>query len=160
MKKALLVSVLILIVWLYHLPADAPPLWKTYVLEEEVIHPFGITDYTLLSFMWYESRYNEKAENPVTKARGVLQILPVMVNEANRLRSLFGDSIRYTWQDAWTVDKSIEIWYLVQGYHNPEYDLQKACQIWFGRGIQYDGMTWREYYKDVQAYITVLSSGE
>lgn len=119
-------------------------------------YPFGITDKVLLSFMWYESRYNTAAEQTVTKARGVLQILPVMIAEANRLRQRQGSDRRYTWEDAWCVDSSVEIWYLVQQYHNPDYDLALACQVWFGRGVQYDGKTWREYHRDVEQYLATI----
>ena len=147
-------------VWILSSSAEAPPSHVKVEYKEpepKVDYPFGIEDHSLLSVMWYESRFNKTAVNPVSGARGVLQILPIMINEANRLRRLQGSDIRYTWDDAWDVEKSIEIWYLVQNYHNPDYDLQKACMIWFGRGVQYDGKTWREYHRDVHQYLISLS---
>lgn len=154
MMKRMSLLILILILWLYHLPADAPPV-GVYTEEPKVkkVYPFDLEDHTLIAFMWYESRFDVKAEQKVTKARGVLQILPVMINEANRICKITDSPIRYNWQDAWDVNKSIEIWYLVQNYHNPEYNLIEACKIWFGRGVQYDGKTWHVYYDDVLSYI-------
>jgi hypothetical protein len=112
---------------------------------------FNVTDAFLNAVIGYESTWNDSAENPVTKARGILQILPIMIDEANRLQISKGSEVRYTWDDAWSVEKSIEIWYLVQNHHNPTYDSKRACQIWFGIGIQYDGMTWKEYHQSVLA---------
>jgi len=106
------------------------------------LHPFGITDDILLAFVKVESNFDKYAENPITKARGILQITQVMIDEANRIVGWQ----KYTWDDAWSPEKSIEIWYLVQNYFNPEYGIQKAAQIWFGVGVQYDGLTWERYY--------------
>ena len=139
---------------------DAPPTHIEYKHSESatITYPFGIEDTVLLSFIRLESNFNEKAVNPVTGARGILQILPVMVAEANRLQTIYGHSTVYTWDDAWDAQRSIEMWYLVQEHHNPQYDLQKACQIWFGRGVQYDGMTWREYHQKIENYLTFYST--
>ena len=143
--------------WILSTSAEAPPTYIEYTEPEPIIeYPFGISDTMLLSFIRLESNFNEQAVNPVTGARGILQILPVMINEANRLQSLLGNPIQYTWDDAWSVEKSIEIWYLVQNYHNPDYNIQEACKIWFGRGVQYDGMTWIEYHKKVEHYLNAL----
>lgn len=156
MKKILMMLVCI---WIISISAEAPPTHIEYTLPEPKIeYPFGIEDTVLLSFIRLESNFNEKAVNPVTGARGILQILPVMVAEANRLQAIHGKSLVYTWDDAWDVAKSIEIWYLVQGHHNPDYDLQRACQIWFGRGVQYDGMTWREYHEKVKTYLITYTT--
>ena len=148
-------------VWILSSSAEAPPShvkveYKEPEPESKTDSPFGIEDPILLSFMWYESKYDVNAEQTVTKARGVLQILPIMIEEANRLRSLQKSSIRYTWDDAWSVEKSIEIWYLVQNHHNPNYNLQEACKIWFGRGVQYDGTTWVEYHAGVNSFLSTL----
>lgn len=115
------------------------------ITEPEPIYPFGMADYMLRAFVKVESNFNENAVNPVSGARGILQILPVMIKEVNRILV----TEKYTWDDAFDAKKSIEIWYIVQGYHNPEYTLEKACQIWFGIGIQYNGWTWVEYLSNV-----------
>ena len=152
---------IVLLLWMGMVSAEAPHSWGEYMEPEpKVIYPFGLEDTTLLSFMWYESRYDSTAVNPVSKARGVLQILPIMIEEANRLQRLKKSDTYYTWDDAWSVQKSIEIWYLVQNHHNPNYDIQEACKIWFGRGVQYDGMTWVEYHRGVERYLSTLSEKE
>lgn len=156
MKKMKYLSI-VLVLWIIGLWVEAPPTYmEQKIPEPKKETPFGIEDPVLLAFMWYESRYVDTAEQKITGARGVLQILPIMIKEANRIRLKQGSDISYTWEDAWSVDKSVEIWYLVQQYHNPEYNLEKACQIWFGKGVQYDGMTWIDYHEDVNNYLTSL----
>jgi len=106
---------------------------------------YNVKDPFLRSVIRYESNFNERAVNPYSKARGVLQILPVMICEVNKY-----SDVKYTWNDAWDPVKSIEIWWIVMDKRNPEYHYDKACRIWFGTGIQkHDGMTWEDYYNEV-----------
>ena len=143
-------SVLMWLFWLWVPPAKAPEasLKPIYILEQKALHPWGVDDPILEAFIWFESRWEPDAKNKVTGARGILQILPSMIDEVNRilLKEYKIKWLKYTWKDAWDPEKSIEIWYLVQTYHNPDYDVQRACQIWFGMGTQWDGMTWVEYF--------------
>ena len=121
-----------------------------------IVEPIKEIDTVLSAFIQLESNYDSTAVNPVSRARGILQILPVMIDEANRLSTLKGNDVHYTWDDAWSIDKSIEIWYLVQGHHNPTYNIPKACRVWFGSGVQYDGMTWVQYYNKILKYIKAI----
>ncbi len=138
MKRFLIFIISILLSIQLNLYAE-PKLITLYVPQP--LHPFGITDDVLLAFVQLESNFDMYAENPVTKARGILQILPVMIDEANKVAGWQ----KYTWDDAWLPERSIEIWYLIQNYYNPEYNVQKAAQLWFGTGIQFDGLTWEGY---------------
>ena len=117
----------------------APISHPTPVFYIEVSEPliiFNMKDPLLRAVAWYESRYNERAVNKHSGARGLLQIIPVMIKEVNKICKKTGNPARYTWNDAWDPQKSIEIWWIVQNYHNPEYDIAKAVKIWFGRGVQ------------------------
>lgn len=105
------------------------------------IYSFGVEDPLLRAFMYVESKFKDDVVNPVTGARGVLQILPIMIREVNRIQK----DVTYTWDDAFSIEKSIEIWYKIQHHHNPNYDIGKACRVWFGKGVQYDGLTWETY---------------
>jgi len=132
----------------------APIVHCLYIIEEEPLYAYNIQDAMLRAFVRFESNFKEDAVNPVSGARGILQILPPMIKEVNRIvRKKDKDAIKYTWSDAWDAQKSIEIWYIVQNYHNPEYNIQKACRIWFGIGIQYDGLTWTGYHKGILKYL-------
>ena len=56
-----------------------------------------------------ESRGDNNAYNESEKAAGCLQIRPIMVREVNRNLKLMNKSIRYTLDDRWSREKSIEM---------------------------------------------------
>ena len=106
---------------------------------------YNVQDPFLRAVICFESNFNERAVNPYTKARGILQILPIMIREVNKY-----SDVRYTWNDTWDPVKSIEMWWIIMNKKNPEYYPDKACRIWFGVGKQkHDGMTWEDYYNEV-----------
>jgi len=122
---------------------------RVVILNDGPVYIYNATDPFLRAVICYESNFNERAVNPYSKARGILQILPVMIREVNK----YGYS--YTWNDAWDPEKSIEIWWIVMNKRNTEYYYDKAVKIWFGTGKQkHDGMTWHDYYKKVMAIYT------
>ncbi len=54
--------------------------------------------------------------------RGILQITPIYVEEANRLQT---DRL-FTHDDAFDIASSLEMFGIVQGHHNPEQSLERA----------------------------------
>jgi hypothetical protein len=139
-------NLLIIALFLLSFTVKAPEGLQYFILLELLpLHPYNIQDPLLLSFVKVESDFKEDAVNEVSGARGILQILPCMIDEVNRILKLN----KYTWDDAFNAFKSMEIWYIIQQYHNPEYDIEKACKIWFGKGVQYDGCTWEDYQRKV-----------
>jgi len=129
---------------LINLTLTAPDNGRADVPAGEVLYIYNVSDPFLRAIIRFESNYNADAVNPYTKARGILQILPVMINEVNK----YSDT-RYTWNDAYDPAKSVEIWYIIQGAKNPKYYPDKAIRLWFGTGKQHDGMTWCDYYQKV-----------
>ena len=88
-----------------------------------------------LALIDVESEYDTLAENKYTKARGILQIMPIFVKEANRLQ----DTIKYEWIDAWNVDKSLDMFNII----NPEQDIDLAIKRhnpnakgWYSRRVK------------------------
>ena len=149
--KRMTILILILIVF-SGLRVFAPREKVLYIEEAEPIYIFNMKDPLLRAVARAESNYDPLIVNKVSKARGLLQIMPSMITEVNRICKKLGIDEHYTWNDAFDPVKSIRIWYIVQGHLNPEYDVNLACQIWFGRGVQYDGMTWVEYSDRVKRY--------
>jgi hypothetical protein len=142
------------IFWVFTLRAMAPCDNSFIVISPELICKYGVDDSILRAFISLESGFKEDAVNPITGARGILQILPPMVTEVNRIMKEYDlPEVQFTWDDAWDAEKSIEIWYIVQSYHNLDYDVKKACRLWFGVGTQYDGLTWGGYHKLIQKRI-------
>jgi len=120
---------------------------------------FKISEPFLKSQIQFESNFNPYAVNPHSGARGILQYMKIMIDEANKIfrimhpqNQVSESSLKpeYTWDDAFDPEKAIEMYWLIQNYKNPEYYYDRACRIWFGIGIQkHDGMTWEDYYTEV-----------
>ena len=87
-------------------------------------------DKLVMAISFTESRFNPDA---VGKAgdTGHLQITPVYVNEINRL---YGTD--YTIEDAFDIDKSLEMFYLMQQFKNPTGNLEQAI-YYHNKSAQY-----------------------
>lgn len=102
------------------------------VTEEEVelITESTNWDKFIAAVIWKESRGNETCVGDNGKAVGVLQIHPIMVREANRILKMKKIDKEYTYEDRYSREKSIEIFNIVQDFHNTEHDFDRALQIW------------------------------
>lgn len=97
---------------------------------------------------------NPLAINPISGAIGLMQITESTINEANRLSLMYRLGKKYKLKDAWSPEVSIEIWRLLNKHHNPEYEIDKACRLWFGSGKEIgSGRTWEDYKKLIQKHI-------
>ena len=87
-------------------------------------------DKLVMAISFTESRFNPDA---VGKAgdTGHLQITPVYVKEINRL---YGTD--YTIEDAFDIDKSLEMFYLMQQFKNPTGNLEQAI-YYHNKSAQY-----------------------
>lgn len=75
-----------------------------------------------------ESKLNDKTVNGVHA--GFLQISKVAVAECNRINKIKKVSKRYTLQDRFNHQKSIEMFYTIQGFYNPSGDLHYGILLW------------------------------
>ena len=62
------------------------------------------------------------------RAIGPMQIHKIMVDEINRIQ----DSIKFTYLDRWSLQKSIQMFNIYQEYWNPTKDIIIAKRIWNG----------------------------
>ena len=83
-------------------------------------HRDDLTDWQMLTLalMLTESRFTPEAVGAAGD-RGILQLLPVYVEEANRLAGT-----HYTPEDAHDIGKALEIFGIVQGAYNPGHDIE------------------------------------
>lgn len=102
-------------------------------------------DDMLNSFMWVESNYDTDTVNSLGYG-GILQIGSEMIAECNRILKLKGSPLKYVLSDRLNSTKSVEMWYLIQGYWNPDYDLVKAAKIW-------NPLASKEYLKRIKKHI-------
>ena len=70
-----------------------------------------------------ESSDNDNAHNLSEDAVGCLQIRPIMVREVNRLLKRRGEERRYTLEDRWSRQKSIEM-FLVYNFRITNFEEQ------------------------------------
>ena len=94
-------------------------------LEVELVEPvFVKPTYTLdvepliQAMIMVESEGNDSAYHKGEKAAGCLQIRPIMVREVNRILEIQNSELEYTLEDRWSREKSIEMFHIVNGYHN------------------------------------------
>ena len=96
-----------------------------------------------------ESGYNPRAING--HHVGYLQISPILVKECNRILAQRKDPKRYTLQDRYSKEKSIEMFILIQEFYNPGRDIEKAIRLWNG-GPNYGIRSTQGYYNKVMKY--------
>ena len=80
----------------------------------------------LQAIITVESNGKLDAYNKREQAVGILQIRPIMLKHANKIIGYE----KYSLEDRWSKDKSIEIFWIVQESHNPTMSLDQACHIW------------------------------
>ena len=98
----------------------------------------SLDDWTILqmAIMLTESEYNPKAVGK-TKDYGILQITPVYVKECNRILR----EEKYVHEDAFDIDKSLEMFYIIQSHYNPDEDLDTAIRChnragWYAQRVK------------------------
>lgn len=81
---------------------------------------------------------------------GVMQITPILVRECNNILKSKKSKKRFTLADRYSVEKSKEMFLLIQSYHNPTNSIEKAIRSWNG-GLHYSVRATNKYYKKVMS---------
>lgn len=81
---------------------------------------------------------------------GAMQITPIFVKECNNILKNLKSNKRYTLDDRYSVEKSKEMFLLIQKYYNPENNVEKAIRSWNG-GVKYSIKATEKYYRKVLA---------
>ena len=143
--------ILLLIIWLSWLQCHAPESKIIPVPKGEIFYLWTSCPIER-AFIRLESNFKTDVVNSVSGAIGVLQITTVMIADVNKICKRIGLKRHYKIQDAFSPEKSLEIFRIAIIWYDPA-DLQEACKIWFGRGKQHDGWTWKEYHKKLVGYL-------
>ena len=77
-----------------------------------------------------------------------MQISPILVRECNDILERRKKKRRYKLEDRFSVEKSKEMFLLIQSYHNPSNDVEKAIRLWNG-GVNYSVKATQDYYNKV-----------
>ena len=79
---------------------------------------------------------------------GAMQITPILVEDCNLILQKQKSKKRYTLKDRYSVEKSKEMFLLVQRYYNPTNSIERAIRSWNG-GVHYSVRATNRYYKKV-----------
>lgn len=139
------VSTALLLLSLYPAKAGiATP--KKEVHEEEKVFDWAPV---IEAIIYVESGGDDMAEG-WGSAVGALQITPILVREVNLILTRRGQEGCYTLADRYDRAKSIEMFYLIQSYFNPNNDIEQAIRAWNG-GMGYSRKGTQRYYDKVMA---------
>ena len=104
-----------------------------------------------------ESKLNDKEVNGVHA--GFLQIAKVTVAECNRINKLNGVSTRYTLQDRFNHQKSIEMFWIIQKFYNSKLDIDYMVLLWKeGRSAMKKPKRKTSYYNKVMNVYNKLTN--
>jgi hypothetical protein len=98
-----------------------------------------------------ESKGNAKAHNANGDCVGILQITPILVKQCNIWLKDQKSKKRYTLKDRYDVEKSKEMFIMIQEHYNPSHNVEKAIRLWNG-GPNYSVKKTNGYYKKVMKY--------
>jgi hypothetical protein len=98
-----------------------------------------------------ESEGNQKAFNTNGNCAGILQITPGLVKQCNIWLRAKKSKKRYTLADRYNVEKSKEMFVMIQTYYNKSNNVEKAIRIWNG-GPGYTVEGTNDYLKKVMEH--------
>ncbi len=114
------------------------PCWELqpWVIDEltcnDIPKPVDTLALLLDAMIQVESRGNDSAYAKSENAVGCLQIRPVMVREVNRFLKKLGKEKRYTLEDRWSRDKSLEMFNIWYRYRHDDSSLEVIARSWNG----------------------------
>jgi len=79
---------------------------------------------------------------------GAMQITPILVKDCNNILQKQKSKKRYTLADRYSVEKSKEMFLLIQSHYNPMNSVEKAIRSWNG-GVKYSVRATNRYYRKV-----------
>lgn len=83
---------------------------------------------------------------------GAMQITPILVAECNNILKKRKSKKRYTLRDRFSLEKSKEMFLLMQSHFNPLNDIEKAIRSWNG-GNKYSVKRTQGYFEKVMKCI-------
>ncbi len=123
----------------------------TYTLDVEPL---------IQAMIMVESEGNDSAYHKGEKAAGCLQIRPIMVREVNRILDIQKSDLEYTLEDRWSREKSIEMFHIVNGYHNKNSTYEEIARAWNGGPNWFKKGLTKRYWKRVQKQLKKQKKNE
>ncbi len=89
-------------------------------------------------------KHNAKNGNQI----GAMQITPILVADCNRILEQRKSKKRFKLSDRFSVEKSKEMFLIIQSRYNPDNDIEKGIRLWNG-GCNYSVKGTQRYYRKV-----------
>ena len=93
-----------------------------------------------------ESNGNHRAKNG--NQVGAMQITPILVEDCNAILKQRKSTKRFKLADRFNIQKSKEMFLLIQSWYNPKNNVEKAIRSWNG-GVNYSVKHTQRYYEKV-----------
>ena len=97
-----------------------------------------------------ESEGNTKAVSG--NSCGAMQITPILVAECNDILKKRKSKKRFSLRDRFSLEKSKEMFVLIQSYFNPLNDIERAIRAWNG-GNNYSVKRTQRYFEKVMKHL-------
>ncbi len=97
-----------------------------------------------------ESQGNSRAKSG--NSVGAMQITPVLVLQCNQILKRRKSKKRYKLSDRFSIQKSKEMFLLMQAFYNPMNNVEQAIRSWNG-GMHYSITRTQRYFEKVMSYI-------
>lgn len=97
-----------------------------------------------------ESEGNARAQ--CGNSCGAMQITPILVAECNDILRKRKSKKKFTLRDRFSIEKSKEMFLLIQSYFNPLNDIEKAIRSWNG-GMNYSVKRTQRYFERVMGHL-------
>ena len=96
-------------------------------IKEVYVEGEELDEWTILTMaiMKTESEF-DPSRIGATQDVGIMQFTHIAVEEVNRILRLEGKEEEYSHLDAFDIEKTIEMFNIIQGYHNKEQNISKA----------------------------------
>lgn len=114
--------------------------------SEKIKSPQFNWDPVIEAIIYVESRGDHKATNG--NQVGAMQITPILVAECNEILRKRNSKKRFKLSDRFSLAKSKEMFLLIQSFHNPMNDVEKAIRSWNG-GMNYSVRSTQKYFEKV-----------
>ena len=135
--------------------------FKTLVKKEKKVKVKIQTNYLLEALIQVESKGIENAVGDKHLSRpsvGVLQIRPIMVREVNRILKKQNIKIKYTLDDRYSKDKSIEMFMIWKMNHHPNDNDEVTARCWNGGPKGWKRNSTLHYWNKVKKEINNLKT--
>ena len=96
-------------------------------IKEVYVEGESLSEWTTLTMaiMKTESEF-DPSRIGATQDVGIMQFTPIAVEEVNRILRLEGKEDEYSHLDAFDIGKTVEMFNIIQSYHNKEKNISKA----------------------------------